>query len=760
MRQAAAAVGAAAIGMFLWAGSVGDVSAAASTPIHEFAITPSTTQAGGHPNIVTKFVLGGRYSEPKAPGCDCNDARDTFIHSATGVIANPHATPQCTDADFTDLLFYESATECPVDTQVGVANINAIHGDFHLTEIPVYNLEPHPTEAGLLGFFVPFIAGPIYVAVNARTQSDYGLDLTTENITHLVPLEEFELTLWGVPASPSNDFQRYPYEWSPEVFENPAGEQPPTRSNAPEEPFLSNPTTCGVPLTTSLEVVSYDRGTSNAEDSYPATTGCDQLSFNPSLSAEPTTSQTDSATGLEVNLSVPQEVSPTVPSPSELRANTVTLPAGLSINPSAADGKTYCSDSEARLGTQEEAECPEYSKVGTVSILSSALPAAIPGYIYIGEPQGSNRYRIILTANGFNTHVKLVGNVEPNVETGQLTVSFANLPQTSFSDFDLHFFGSERGLLATPTRCGTYSVESSFTPWDTALQTQSSTQLFNLQSGPDGSSCPVASRPFKPSFRAASEKSEAGAHSAVSIEIGRNDGEQNLSALTITMPPGVSATLAGVPYCSDSALSEAQALGHSGLGEDSDPSCPAASQIGTAIAGAGAGTNPVYLAGKVYLAGPYKGAPLSLAVITPAVSGPYDLGNVVVRAALHVDPTTAQITGISDPLPQILQGIPLRLREIRINLSRQGFTLNPTNCAAFLITARVEGDEGAMASPGQHFQVANCRNLRFCAKARHEAGRFDQSRWYPRAHCDRYSQAGRSKHRFYRGHPAFFGAAR
>ena len=280
----------------------------------------------------------------------------------------------------------------------------------------------------------------------------------------------------------------------------------------------------------------------------------------------------------------------------------------------------------------------------------------------------------------------------------------------------MHFFGSERGLLATPTQCGTYPVSTTFTPWDSSLGTQTSTQFFTLDSGPNGAPCPGSQRPFNPSFDAGVANKTAAVHTPFLLDVSRPDGDQNLSALKITTPPGFAGTLAGIPYCSAAALASAAAPGYSGLAEEANPSCPLASQIGTAQAAAGAGTHPVYLPGKVYLAGPYKGAPLSLAVITPALSGPYDLGNVVVRAALYVNPETAQITAVSDPLPQILEGIPLRLREIEVDLNRQNFTLNPTNCDPFSITAQVFGNQGAEASSNVHFQVADCTDLGFAPK--------------------------------------------
>lgn len=684
-------------------------TAHANAPIHSFTITPSTTQAGGHPDIETVITLGNRENQHiPAPTCDCQDAKDIFIESPAGIIADPHAVPQCTAADFGE-------DRCPVDSQVGKVVLNVSNetvGQRGLALTAVFNLVPHPGEAGLIAFNVPLLASPIFIVVNPRTESDYGLNLAVTDINHLFGLADQVLTLWGIPADPSHDAERLPVGW--DSFEQ--GTAPPQPSDSPLAPYLNNPTTCGVPLSATARVLAYDLGTSEATTSYPPTTGCDQLSFNPSLYAQPTTTATDSASGLAINLQVPQQQSPTVPSPSEIKEATLELPKGVSINPNAADGKSACTDSEARFHTQEEAQCPEFSKVGSLSVISSALPGPLPGYIYIGEPQSGNRYRIILAADGFGIHVKLPGTVTPNSQTGQLLITFKELPQTPFEDFNLHFFGSERGILATPDQCGEYAVNSTFTPWDSELPKQSSTQYFKLDSGPYGAACPGPTRSFAPRFEAGVDVHTGGSHSDFSLDLTRSDGEQNVSALSVTTPPGFAATLAGVPYCSDPALQSAAEPGYSGLEEESSPSCPVASQIGTATTGAGSGTHPVYIPGKVYLAGPYKGAPLSLAVIIPAVSGPYDLGDVVVRAALQINPETAQVTAVSDPLPQILEGIPLRIRSVLISLNRPQFALNPTNCDPFSIGAKALGDPGSQADLTYPFQVTNCSTLPFSPK--------------------------------------------
>ena len=488
------------------------------------------------------------------------------------------------------------------------------------------------------------------------------------------------------------------------------------RPTHPKKPYLQNPTSCGVPLSSSIEVLSYDEGLSFGSAPWPATTGCEQLSFNPSLSAVPTTAATDSASGLEVDLRVPQQESPSVPSPSELRENVVMLPEGLTLNPSAADGKVACSEKEAAIGTLEEAHCPERSTIGSVTVESSALPGPLQGRIYIGESKPGQRFRLFVAANGFNTHLKLIGVIRLDPETGQQSVFFENLPQSPLTEFNLHFFGSELGVLATATQCGRYPVKSTFVPWDSSLSAQNSVQMFELSSGPQGASCPPATRAFDPKFDAGYRSSAPGAHTTFSLQVDRADGEQNLAALKVKMPEGLLATLKSVPYCSDAAIVVASALGRSGLEEEQQPSCPEASEVGSAVTGAGAGSNPVYVDGKVYLAGPYKGAALSLVVITPVVSGPYDLGDSVVRVALQINPETTQIAAVSDPLPSILEGVPLRLREIRVDIDRASFILNPTNCESSSVVAEILGNQGGTSVSQEPFQVANCSSLPFTPK--------------------------------------------
>jgi hypothetical protein len=686
-------------------------SANAYEALNEFTMIPSGTQAGGHPdvNITMEWddseIKDGNFASPSNP-CACDDARLITQHFPTGFIGNPNATPVCELVEF-------SFGRCPASTQVGTTEPLGPFG-----YVALYNVAPHPDEPSLTAFWVPLVSAPVFISLGGRTESDYGLDAQSSPIFHpLAGFHSLAVELWGVPADHKNDSKRFIPPLKEFGFCGLFGcEGVGIAANVPPIPYLQSPTACNVPLTGGVDLEYYTHTVFHGEYPWPATTGCEQLTFNPSLSAEPTTRSADSASGVDIDLKVPQELSPTTPSPSEIRDTVTKLPVGFSINPNVGDGKVSCSDPDTAIGTRHGATCPEFSKVGTLVLDSSALPVPIPGAIYLGEPKPGDRYRLILAADGFGTHIKLAGSVRPDPQTGQVVVEFDELPQTPLTEFNMHFFGSERGLLATPTQCGSYPVESVFTPWDGALPTQKSLSSFEVTSGPGGSACPTSPRSFSPTLRAGSVNPTAGRHSSFSLEIERADGDQNLSAIDVTAPPGFAATLKGVPYCPDAALAQISDASYTGSEEIANSQCPAGSQIGVSTAGAGAGSRPVFLPGKVYLAGPYKGAPLSIAVVTPAVSGPYDLGNVVVRAAISVDPTTAQVTAVSDPLPRILAGIPLRLRQIKVDLNRPNFVVNPTNCDPFAVTVLALGEEGGFAHPQAPFQVANCASLPYGPK--------------------------------------------
>jgi hypothetical protein len=678
-----------------------------------FTVEPSDTQAGGHPNVALDITY--RF-DPESCEVECLSARRLGFHWPEGFIGNPHVTPKCNIAEF-------SIQKCPSDAQIGYFTLVDLGNIF----VPIYNMETRPSQAGLLGFKAPLISIPILIELFGRTDSDYGLDAVGTPLLRL-PFNHLVITLFGVPADQAND----PYRFITPLTGlggcplnvNEPGCPPGSAFGSPTfapstispEPFLQNPTACGVPLTMTAFVEYFGGTIGTAEREWPETTGCQSAAFTPSIALKPTTASADTASGLDTLLRVPQTQSPITPSPSEVRATSIKLPEGFSINPGAADGKVACPDSLSAIGTLAAANCPEFSKVATLELDVAALPEPLPGDLYLAEPKPGEPYRVLLTASGFATNVKLLGRAETDPQTGQVTVIFDDLPQAPLQGLDLHVFGSERGLFATPSHCGVYPVVTEFVPWNTELTTRFLNTTITIDSGPNGSPCPVGARGLAPTVHAGVTNNTAGRHSPFAFKLDRGDGEQNLTGLTVSTPPGFAASLKGIPYCPEAALALLSDPAHSGKAEQASPACPAASRIGSAAAGAGAGTHPLYTPGSVYLAGPYKGGPLSLVVVVPALAGPYDLGNVAVRAAIQVDPVTARVTTISDPLPQILEGIPLRTRTILVNLDRPDFALNPTNCDPFSVDSSTTGAEGGTATNSVHFQVANCADLDFRPK--------------------------------------------
>ena len=561
----------------------------------KFEVVPSTSQAGGHPDVKIDYEVrqDATFGVPEVCETECLAARRTGVHWPEGFIGNPHVAPKCTLTEF-------SIASCPSDSQIGYFNLS--FGEQGLF-VPLYNMETNPEQAGLLGFNAPLISFPVFLELSGRTESDYGLDAISTPTVRL-PFVHFRLVLWGVPASEDNAARRFvtPMTGSGFCFEQPGKEGCPAgdpfgsetfaKATVPPAPFLQNPTTCGVPLTVTGEIEYYGGRVGKETIPWPETTSCNQASFSPSVTAKPTTGAADTPSGMDADLKVPQTQSPITPSPSELKSAKVTLPEGFSLNPNAADGKLACPDLLSSIGTRLPANCPEFSKIGTLTLDVAALPAPLPGALYLAEPKPGEPYRVLLAASGFATNVKLLGTAETDPVTGQVSLAFKSLPQSPLQEFGLHIFGSERGLLATPTHCGTFKVESEFVPWNTALEVRHTTNLITIDQGPGGSPCPNGARPLSPQLEAGVADPTAGVHSPFTLVLRRNDGEQNLAGVTVTTPRGFAATLAGVPYCPESAIATLQATGYSGRTEQAAPACPAASQIGAAVAGVGAGYPP------------------------------------------------------------------------------------------------------------------------------------------------------------------------
>jgi hypothetical protein len=714
------------------------VPARAVLTIEDFKTTMSSAAAGAHPDLHTHFKLGAE-GDPEV-------AKNIAFDAPRGLFGNPRVLTQCTALDF-------AQQQCPPNAQVGYTVLRG--PGFEEIEVepdpvgepgvkvkktvpkllglaPIYTLEPGPEEAARFAFIVPTLNIPVTIPVTVRSDSDYGLRFTVSDITQSVPLSEADLTFWGFPAEngfgPGHTLERF-MKAPPGQPAGCPGETEPScafgfnlnhggffaEASVPNRPFTGNPSVCGQSMATSLDVETYQRPGQlvHADASYPDLIECERQAFQPVAQAQLTTGEADAPSGFSLQFTIPQAQTKAA-SPSSLRAASLELPEGLTINPDAADGQSSCSDAQAEFGTEVPSHCPDGSKVGTVTLKSSSLPGDLEGSIYLGEPILGNQYRVFIIAQGFGIKVKLIGKLLPDPTTGQVTTEFDNLPQLPLEKFEMRLFASDRGIFATPTQCAIYAVKSDMFPWNPALADQRGQFGVSVTSGPNGRPCPVGQRPFNPKLNAGTSNSSAGKFSNFTLKLDREDGDQYLQDLGFTMPPGLTGSLKGISYCPEAGI--ATASSKSGRTEQAIPSCPASSQVGTTNVAAGPGTHPFHALGTMYLAGPFKGAPLSLVAITPALAGPYDYGTVVIRVAVNVDSLDAHVSAISDTIPRIIGGIPLRLRSIQVNLDKPNFILNPTNCLPMSVGSKGVGDQGTTTEFSSYFQAANCATLPFKPK--------------------------------------------
>jgi hypothetical protein len=710
------------------------------------------SQAGAHPFQLTSTILlnqladinplsdPGAKPEVSVPAL----AKDLNVKLPPGLIGNATALPQCTTAQFFELNVGETEEDnaCPAASAVGVATV-AVHepatvGTAILTE-PIFNLEPRVGEPARFGFYAILANSPVFIDTSVRTGGDYGVTVNVNNITQTAAFLYGETTFWGVPADPRHDSQRgwgCLYEArgiTPHLPCTPAEEAHP-------KPFLTLPTSCSSPLQTSIEADSWDQP-SNVIDFpgqlSPATglEGCNRLQFAPQLKVAPDGQQAAKPTGLTVDVHVPQEVNENAQglASSNVKKIEVAFPQGVTLNPSAADGLAACSEDQvgllAGLGAEGEflftptlpqAFCPDASKIGTAKITSPLLPKgqSVEGSLYLADPApngegGRNPFNsllgmyIIARDPVSGVLVKLPGKATLDPNTGQITASFDNNPQLAFEDAEIHLFGGERAPLGTPAHCGTYTSTATFTPWS-GTPPLSSSSSFQITSGPNGSPCPPTPLPFAPSLTAGSTNINAGSFSPLTTTINREDENQQIQAVALNMPPGLSGILRGVELCK-----EAQA---------NAGSCGPNSLIGHTIVSVGLGGDPFSVTGgQVFLTESYKGAPFGLSIANPAVAGPFDLGKVIVRAKVAVDPHTAALTVSTDPsgpyaIPHILDGIPLQIKHVNVLIDRPGFTFNPTSCNPQAITGTIQSAEGASAPVATPFQATNCQSLKFAPK--------------------------------------------
>jgi uncharacterized repeat protein (TIGR01451 family) len=687
------------------------------------------TQAGSHPNQLTvdlgfnTRILFRDEGEQHITGTG-GGLHDTVTTLPAGLIVNPLSIPiRCTEAQL-------ESDHCPDEAAVGVitASVPSI-ASAEPGPSPLYSMVPVGGQAATLGTNIGGIGVFAHLAGSVGPPK-YAITSTTNDILARAPnpVVGIRVQLWGDASSPIHDHVR-----SICVY-NEGHECPVTPRTTPG---LSMPTSCTESMTISDRANGWAEQGNFAERSAPLTDsndtptgvdGCGALQFNASLEARPTTTVADAPSGLSADLEIPQTNDLNTPATAHLRTADVLLPEGLVINPASGNGLAGCSsaqigvDPSSGLPNGNQPTCPDASRVGTVEVDSPLVDHTLPGSIYIASPHDNPfdsllAIYVVVNDPASGVLIKLPGHVIADPQTGRLRTIFDENPQLPFSKFKLDFFGGATAPLRTPSTCGEYTTTSEMTPWSApdSGPPATTTDTYAIDKGP-GRACATSANalPSEPFFDAGTVSPIAGKYSPFVLNLRRDDGTQTFSAIDLTPPPGLLGKLAGTPYCPEAAL--AAAASKSGNAEKASPSCPSASKVGTVTVGAGAGPAPYYAQGNVYLAPPYKGAPLSMAIITPAAAGPYDLGTVVVRTAVHVDPATARISATSDPIPQILQGIPLDVRSVQLALDKPNFTLNPTSCDPFSVDGQLTSALGQLTSLQSRFQVAECGRLAFKPK--------------------------------------------
>ena len=731
--------------------------------VENYELTPeeqdgsADVKAGSHPFQLTTtldfnqtlraYIRAGE--EEVLPSAPAALPRNLHVRLPPGLLGDASAVAQCSVADFSSLTHNRNL--CPSDTAVGVASVNVNLGFVPVLAwtqlmVPVFNLKPAAGEPARFGFEAEGVSVVLKTALPAG--GGYPVDVSIEDLSQVAQILSSQVTLWGVPGDPAHDSARGWQclgggDWVEHELPCPTSE-----GHAPKA-LLTLPSSCAVQPPSTVEGESWpfkDNGT-ETESSFSAQaggetptamSGCSRLPFAPSIAVQPEQGSASTPTGLNVTVRMPQEglLSEGGLAEPALRDATVTLPAGLQINPSAAHALEDCSASafgfldqfghpfegpEESLQTNNQTfespfspagpTCPDAAKLGTVSIQTPLLTEELTGSVYLAA-QDTNPFKsplvlyLLAEDRAAGVQIKLAGEATVDEQTGQLSTTFHNTPQAGlFTQLTLHLFGAQRSSLSTPPGCGAYTAEATFAPWSgQAPATPSST--FEVTSGPGGGPCPPSPLPFAPALTAGTSTAQAGAFSSFAIQIARPDGQQQLTAITVHMPPGVAGLLSRLTPCPEPPVGE-------------EWSCGSASEIGETSAVAGVGSEPFTLPGKAYLTSGYDGAPFGVLVQTPAVAGPFNLGMINVRSKIEVNPETADVTITTDPgprgegIPSRLKGIPADLQQVRVDVDRPEFLFNPTDCDPFTITGSLAGAEGAASSFSYPFQVSNCATLPF-----------------------------------------------
>jgi hypothetical protein len=645
-----------------------------------------------------------------------------------GFVGNATAVPKCALADFYDGSRFLT-NQCPDGTAIGVGAVTIVENTnvgFTRLAVPLFNLEPGSGEPARLGLTAG--GAPVVIDTEVDPDNKYRIIGSVRNASQLAEVLSSTVTIWGTPGDPRHNASRgwicaYQFEdFGP--CQNPSGIN--------ETPFLSLSRNCATPPESATEVEPWGAPLGTVVDtatfSSSLLVACNQVPFKPTISSAPTNKKVGAPSGLDFELKMPGDGLLVKNQITEGQAKKieVTLPEGMTVNPSQAEGLAACSPSQfaqEKAASAPGAGCPEASKVGSVLVKTPLIEEEAKGSVYVAKPYDNpfgSLLALYLVAKipERGILVKQAGRIELNPVTGQLVSTFDNLPQLPFDTFNLHFFEGNRAPLVMPSQCGSYDISAKFTPWmaadpdnPTPSEIVTKTSSFTIDQG-----CPSGTPPFSPGFVAGTVNNAAGSYSPFNLRLTRNDDEQEFSRFSVKLPKGVIGKLAGIPFCSDAAIAAAEArTGPNGGQEELDsPSCPAASQIGRTSVGAGVGPELTYAPGKIYMAGPYKGAKLSIAAISTAKVGPFDLGNVVIRQALRINPETAEVTSdgsSSNPIPHILKGVVVHARDIRVYIDRKDFVLNPTSCEKMTAAGTVVSAGGQSANVTSPFQAADCAGL-------------------------------------------------
>jgi hypothetical protein len=617
------------------------------------------TRAGAHPDrLIQTYSLTDT-------GGDREALREMIVDLPPGLVGDPDAVPLCRRSQ----IFNTEAITCPANTQVGTVR--------NLFETwPIYNLQPAPGEAAA---FATNGGTPATVLSGRLRSEDQGLSLYLPNIEDSVigntGQEKGRIELWGIPA----DHQ--------------------IGTSIPRRAMLTTPTRCDVPplaVRIRLRIWQPDRWLSGTGDTGQPLTGCGELRFEPGLDFALEDRRADVPSGARIDVSVPQNEDPDGRATSLVRHLSIAMPAGVTLSPAGAAGLSACSDAQFGLGDAESASCPAASRVGSVELNATAFGTPLTGAIYFGQERAGERFRLLIAADAPGSVVKFSGSLQADPQTGRLTTTMRDLPQAVFERMSLRFDGGPSALLATPLNCGAAPTSARFTPYSGGPAVDWTGSVGIVERG--GGAC-TGPAPFAPTFSGGSTNARAGRGTSFTTTVRREDGEQLPQRLTIAFPPGLSAALGTVDPC--------------GGTQARSGACPAASRIGAAVAELGPGTSPARMQGDVYLTGPYRRAPFGVAFVLEAAVGPLELGTLVVRGALRVDPLSGRVQVEMDSLPTIFEGVPIRLQMLGLDLDRPGFMRNPTSCAPSRATATLRSEAAALATPSSPFSLRGCIDLPF-----------------------------------------------